>query len=91
MVSGIVEKRQVHRRHANEVRQKQDNRKMITGKVMGAGWTMWTWKQVDVNRRTDGEGGYSISVSELTFFGVIGNSNYFANLKFQIQFQFRLF
>ena len=33
----------------------------------------------------------TISVSEFTFFGVIGNSNYFANLKFQIQFQFRLF
>ena len=65
MVSGIVEKRQVHRRHANEVRQKQDNRKMITGKVMGAGWTMWTWKQVDVNRRTDGEGGYSNSMKAL--------------------------
>ena len=44
------------------------------------------------NLRLPADAYYVISsVSELTFFGVIGNSNYFANLKFQIQFQFRLF
>ena len=40
---------------------------------------------------TGPSGKYQISVSELTFFLVIGNFNYLPNLKFQIQFQFRLF